>query len=57
MIEWYGESGGQLKYYPLASEALWRSPVFELERIPSGRSSLLEKAALYFPELWKRYQP
>jgi len=56
VIEWYGESGGQLKYYPLVSSALWQSPVFELEAIQSGRSSISEKAALYFPDLWKRYQ-
>ena len=23
LFEWYGESGGQLKYYPLAKNAVW----------------------------------
>ncbi|MDP3061898.1 MAG: hypothetical protein Q8O40_01610 [Chloroflexota bacterium] len=54
VFEWYGESGGQLKYYPLASDAAWQSPVFMLEPIPTvPRAVIGEKAAEYFPELWK----
>ncbi len=53
VFEWYGESGGQLKYYPLSSEALWKTPVFALEPVPASVSaSLAVKAAAYFPELW-----
>lgn len=34
--EWYGEAGGQLKYFPLSESALWQSPVFRLEPLPSS---------------------
>ena len=54
VFEWYGESGGQLKYYPLGSEATWKSPAFTLEQVPTEASRpLSEKAQAYFPELWR----
>jgi hypothetical protein len=34
VIEWYGNSGGQLKYYPEVGEALWHSEIFRLEPLP-----------------------
>lgn len=55
LLEWYGFSGGQLKYYPLAQSASWKSHIFQLEPLPEELESGLQyKAALYFPELWKR---
>ena len=54
VFEWYGESGGQLKYYPLAENALWESSRFRLEPIPSGQEhGLLHKARTYFPSKWQ----
>lgn len=32
LIDWYGLSGGQLKYYPPTSQAIYSSPVFQLYR-------------------------
>ena len=32
LVDWYGLSGGQLKYYPLTSNAIYSSPVFKLYR-------------------------
>src|SRR3972149_4864336 len=37
VFEWYGNSGGQLKYYPLASSAKWTSERFRLEPIPEKK--------------------
>lgn len=55
VFEWYGESGGQLKYYPLAKDAIWTSKRFQLEPLPdSVNHSLLYKAAMYFPALWSK---
>jgi hypothetical protein len=54
-IEWYGESGGQLKYYPLAENALWKSEVFRLESLPDNwqeKHGVFAKARDYFPILW-----
>jgi len=31
IFEWYGRSGGQLKYYPPIEQALWTSAKFQLE--------------------------
>ncbi len=54
VFEWYGESGGQLKYYPLAENALWESSRFRLELIPSGQEhGILRKARTYFPSQWR----
>lgn len=56
VFEWYSRSGGQLKYYPLAKDALWASERFRLESIPLDRSTinLAAKARMYFPELWAK---
>jgi hypothetical protein len=52
-FEWYGESGGQLKYYPHVDEAVWASEPFKLEPLPSNTlHRVLASAADYFPELW-----
>jgi hypothetical protein len=56
LFEWYGESGGQLKYYPLAENALWKSEIFHLEPLPvnwNEKHGILAKARDYFPKLWK----
>ena len=54
VFEWYGESGGQLKYYPLSTGAAWKSPVFDLEQVPAeANKPLTEKAQAYYPELWR----
>ena len=34
LVEWYGLSGGQLKYYPRVEKAIWSSNVFQLEPLP-----------------------
>lgn len=52
LFEWYGESGGQLKYYPLASSAIWVSEMFRLEPLGDMEYGVLSKAAAYFPEKW-----
>jgi hypothetical protein len=54
LFEWYGESGGQIKYYPLATDAKWISPQFQLEPIPDEKRimALPAKAIAYFPEKW-----
>jgi hypothetical protein len=52
LFEWYGESGGQLKYYPLASNAIWISEIFQLEPLADIEYGILNKAASYFPEKW-----
>ena len=52
LFEWYGESGGQLKYYPLASDAIWASEIFKLEPLGDLEYGILNKAASYFPEKW-----
>jgi hypothetical protein len=54
VYEWYGESGGQLKYYPLADDALWRSHRFQLEPLPDLEHGLKAKAATYYPNQWKQ---
>ena len=52
LFEWYGESGGQLKYYPSASTAIWQSEPFRLEPLPDVEHGILAKVAAYFPERW-----
>lgn len=52
LIEWYGESGGQLKYYPKVSSALWKSEPFRLQALPEGNYGPISKAEIYFPDLW-----
>lgn len=57
LFEWYGLSGGQLKYYPLTADALWQSPIFSLEPLPDGLGNALkQKASAYFPGLWSKAQ-
>ena len=53
LFEWYGQSGGQLKYYPKVSDAIWQSDVFGLEPLPANtRHGLISKATEYYPDLW-----
>jgi transcriptional regulator with XRE-family HTH domain len=57
IFEWYGGSGGQLKYYPLVAKAIWASERFQLETLPAGQEhGILRKAANYFPSQWKAVQ-
>lgn len=57
LFVWYGLSGGQLKYYPLTSNALWQSPIFGLEPLPNDLGDAVkQKAATYFPLLWLEAQ-
>jgi hypothetical protein len=56
LFEWYGESGGQLKYYPRVDQALWKSEIFHLETLPgdwNAKHGILAKARDYFPVLWE----
>ncbi len=53
VFDWYGESGGQLKYYPQVSNAVWESHRFMLEQLPDDRQhGLLHKVESYFPSQW-----
>ncbi len=53
LFEWYGLSGGQLKYYPLANLSDWQSDVFSLEPLPENvEYGLQRKAELYFSDIW-----
>ena len=56
MIEWYGHSGGQLKYYPLANQAIWSSKIFKLEPLPESKLGygLKKRVIEYYPELWQK---
>lgn len=54
LFEWYGESGGQLKYYPFAKAATWASERFQLEPLGETQYGILAKAAAYFPKLWAK---
>lgn len=59
LFEWYGESGGQLKYYPQATNALWQSQKFQLEPLPENwneKHGILVKVKDYFPECWDAIQ-
>jgi hypothetical protein len=55
VFEWYGESGAQLKYYPLAETATWSSPIFQLEPppLPPSEYGLLARVKQYFPKQWQ----
>lgn len=54
IIEWYGSSGGQLKYYPNIEKATWISEKFKLEHIPQNSgSNILKKVEAYFPDQWR----
>jgi len=53
VFEWYGESGGQLKYYPRADAAIWASNRFHLEPLPENlEHGILAKVSAYYPNLW-----
>lgn len=54
IFEWYGHSGGQLKYYPFVKSAIWMSDRFKLEPLPKNQVGygILRKVAEYFPDLW-----
>ncbi len=52
LFDWYGLSGGQLKYYPKGILATFASPLFTLEK--PDQISLVEKAARCFPAQWKK---
>lgn len=56
LFEWYGDSGGQLKYYPQISSAKWISSIFHLESIPQNQIylGLKMRAQSYFPDLWQK---
>ncbi len=56
VIEWYGNSGGQLKYYPEVAEAFWHSEIFRLEPLPFSEDGygIARKASTFFPDLWAR---
>ncbi len=51
-VEWYGESGGQLKFYPYVTEAMWQSNRFRLEPLPETEHGILNKVVAYFPDQW-----
>ena len=55
VFEWYPGSGGQFKYQPLTSDALWASDTFELEPLPAKlqESRLIVRAKEYFPDKWQ----
>lgn len=54
LYEWYGDSGGQFKYYPSVESAIWKSPIFKLEPLSDlVELGILAKAKAYFPEQWK----
>lgn len=52
LFDWYGLSGGQLKYYPKASGAIYSSSIFELFIPPIY--SITEKSKVYWPEEWNQ---
>jgi len=58
VIEWYFHSGGQLKYYPLSTNATWTSTEFTLEPLPQGtKHGVLSKVEQYFPDIWNTIHP
>ncbi len=55
VFEWYGESGGQLKYYPRVQDAVWKSRPFRLEPLPpESPHGVLARVEAYFPEQWQK---
>ena len=57
LFEWYGFSGGQLKYYPSVTQAIWNSATFFLEPLPPTIDFTLQsKAKVYFPTAWEKSQ-
>jgi hypothetical protein len=55
IIEFYYGSGGQLKYYPRVTDAIWASKPFQLESLEKVKQlfGAQEKAAAYFRKKWK----
>ena len=55
VLEWYYKSGGQIKYYPRVTSAIWMSEEFNLRPLPKKVvRTIVARARSYFPELWKR---
>lgn len=57
VFEWYGQSGGQLKYYPLVRNSIWTSKIFQLEPLPSLENmkyGIIAKTKSYFPTQWQK---
>lgn len=50
LFDWYGLSGGQLKYYPRASEAKYKSSIFET--LSPAKISLRKRVEEYWPDEW-----
>lgn len=57
LYEWFGQSGGQFKYYSVTDSAIWHSAKFRLEPLPEDtEEGIIAKARNYFPELWSKTQ-
>jgi hypothetical protein len=54
IIDWYALSGGQLKYYPKGSQAVWKTKTFLLEAPPNVTPA--DKVRSYFPQHEKKLQ-
>ena len=54
IFDWYAQSGGQLKYYPRASDALFSSAPFVLEELQN--IDLYERAHQYWEREWLAVQ-
>lgn len=52
LFDWYGLSGGQLKYYPRATSSRHHSSRFELVTPP--QTALSQRAARYWPDEWTK---
>lgn len=52
VVDWYGLSGGQLKYYPKAADSLYKTKQFTLMK--PKNVSILEKAETYWPDIWNK---
>jgi hypothetical protein len=52
LLDWYGLSGGQLKFYPRGDTAVFRSSKFKLRK-PNKTFSVMDKARAYFAESFK----
>jgi hypothetical protein len=50
LVDWYGLSGGQLKYYPRASTAHFSTEPFQL--LLPKMVSISEKSSVYWPKEW-----
>jgi hypothetical protein len=51
LFDWYGLSGGQLKYYPKACNAIYSSRIFTL--LSPRILSITERSKAYWPEQWR----